>query len=432
MNHFSGYEDALQWMFKRLPMYQRIGSAAYRADLNNTIQLLDYLKHPERSFKSVHIAGTNGKGSVSHLLASILAEAGYKTGLYTSPHLRDFRERIRINGEMISQQAVVEFVEKHRVFFDEKDLSFFEMTVGLAFDYFAEQKVDVAVIETGMGGRLDSTNLIQPLLSVITNIGLDHTQYLGADLQSIAMEKAGIIKNGVPVVIGQTQAESKPVFEAKAAEAAAPIIFADSLFDANRVDTSDKQMQVFDIWKNNELYIEQQEIPLLGHYQKKNLITAVCAADMLRKTFDIDLKDIRGGIETVVRSTGLSGRWQVISRNPPAIADTGHNVDGIREVVFQLRLMQFNQLHFVLGMVNDKSIEAVLNLLPRHANYYFCKADIPRGLDANVLAEKAFELGLRGRVYESVRSAYFSALNAARPDDLVFVGGSTFVVAEVV
>lgn len=432
MNHFSGYEETLQWMFNRLPMYQRIGSAAYRADLDNTIQLLDYLQHPERSFKSVHIAGTNGKGSVSHLLASILAEAGYKTGLYTSPHLRDFRERIRINGEMISQQAVVEFVEKHKTFFDEKDLSFFEMTVGLAFDYFAEQKVDVAIIETGMGGRLDSTNLIQPILSVITNIGLDHMQYLGSDLQSIAKEKAGIIKNGVPVVIGQTQAETKPVFEAKAAEAGAPIVFADRVFDANRVDTSDKQMQVFDIWKNSELFIEQQEIPLLGHYQQKNLITAICAVDMLLRTFQIDLKDIRGGIETVVRSTGLSGRWQVISRNPLAIADTGHNVDGIKEVVFQLRLMQFNQLHFVLGMVNDKSIEAVLNLLPRHATYYFCKADIPRGLDANVLAEQAFELGLRGRVYESVRSAYFSALNAARPDDLVFVGGSTFVVAEVV
>ncbi|HQO50088.1 MAG TPA: Mur ligase family protein, partial [Bacteroidales bacterium] len=339
---------------------------------------------------------------------------------------------IRINGEMISQQAVVEFVEKHRAFFEKKDLSFFEMTVGLAFDYFAKQKVDVAIIETGMGGRLDSTNLIQPILSVITNIGLDHVQYLGSDLQSIAKEKAGIIKNGVPVVIGQTQAETKPVFEAKAAEAGAPIVFADRVFDANRVDTSDKQMQVFDIWKNSELFIEQQEIPLLGHYQQKNLITAICAVDMLLRTFQIDLKDIRGGIETVVRSTGLSGRWQVISRNPLAIADTGHNVDGIKEVVFQLRLMQFNQLHFVLGMVNDKSIEAVLNLLPRHATYYFCKADIPRGLDANVLAEQAFELGLRGRVYESVRSAYFSALNAARPDDLVFVGGSTFVVAEVV
>jgi len=429
---FANYEDTLKWMFNKLPMYQRIGGAAYKADLNNTILLLDHLNHPEKQFKTVHIAGTNGKGSVSHMLASILAECGYKTGLYTSPHLRDFRERIRINGQMISQEYVMDFVKRHVSKFEEMDLSFFEMTVGMAFQYFADEKVDVAIIETGMGGRLDSTNVIQPLLSVITNISLDHTQYLGTTLEAIAAEKAGIIKQGVLVVIGQTQAETTAVFENKALEMNAPIVFADRVFDANRLQTSDVQVQSFDVWKNSQLYFEELELPLLGAYQQKNLVTAICAADMLKVHFQLDEKDIRYGLEAVVRNTGLSGRWQVVSRNPLAIADTGHNVDGIREVIYQIRLMQFNQLHFVLGMVNDKSIEDILQLLPRHATYYFCKADIPRGLDAEALASQAFEIGLRGRVYESVRSAYFSALNAARPDDLVFVGGSTFVVAEIV
>lgn len=429
---FANYEDTLKWMFNKLPMYQRIGGAAYKADLNNTILLLDHLNHPEKQFKTIHVAGTNGKGSVSHMLASILAECGYKTGLYTSPHLRDFRERIRINGQMISQESVMDFINCHVSKFDEMDLSFFEMTVGMAFQYFADEKVDVAIIETGMGGRLDSTNVIQPLLSVITNISLDHTQYLGTTLEAIAAEKAGIIKQGVPVVIGQTQAETTAVFENKALEMNAPIVFADRVFDANKLQTSDKQIQSFDVWKNSQLYFEELELPLLGTYQQKNLVTVVCAADMLKVHFNLDDKDIRYGLEAVVRNTGLSGRWQVVSRNPLAIADTAHNVDGIREVVFQIRLMQFNQLHFVLGMVNDKSIEAMLQMLPRHAIYYFCKADIPRGLAAEELANQAFEIGLRGRVYDSVRSAYFSALNAARPDDLVFVGGSTFVVAEIV
>lgn len=426
------YDETLKWMFDKLPMYQRIGGAAYKADLTNTLLFTEYLGHPEMGFRSVHIAGTNGKGSVSHMLASVLAEAGYKTGLYTSPHLRDFRERIRINGQMISQEAVIDFIEKHKQKCEEIQLSFFEMTVGMAFSWFAEQKVDVAVIETGMGGRLDSTNVIQPLLSIITNIGLDHTQYLGNSLAEIAIEKAGIIKKGIPVVIGQTQAETKSVFEVKALENDAPIYFADRIFDANRLQTSDQQVQFFDVWKDSNMFLERLELPLLGHYQQKNVVTASCALSLLQKDLQISGKDIRYGLEAVVRNTGLNGRWQVISRNPLAIADTGHNVDGIKEVVFQLRLMQFNQLHFVLGMVNDKSIDEMLQLLPRHAVYYFCKADIPRGLDAGVLAEKAFEIGLRGRVYDSVRGAYFSALNAARPDDLVFVGGSTFVVAEVV
>lgn len=426
------YKQTLSWMFEKLPMYQRIGGAAYKADLNNTIELLELLNQPQHAFKSVHIAGTNGKGSVSHLLASVFQEAGFKTGLYTSPHLRDFRERIRINGAMIPEENVISFIHQYADQFEKIGLSFFEMTVGMAFNYFREEKVDIAIIETGMGGRLDSTNLVEPLLSVITNIGMDHMQFLGDTIEKIAFEKAGIIKKNTPVVIGQWQSETIGVFEAKASQMSSPLIVADKKFDANRLQTLDQNMQVFDIWKDSQLFIEKLELPLLGHYQQKNLITVMAAIDQLMTAFDIPLDTIRDGLEAVVRNTGLAGRWQIVSRNPVAIADTGHNADGIKEIVFQLRLMQYKQLHFVLGVVNDKSVETMLQLLPRHAIYYFCKADIPRGMPAAELAEKAFESGLRGRVYGSVRDAFFSALNAARPDDLVFVGGSTFVVAEIV
>lgn len=426
------YQETLQWMFDKLPMYQRIGGAAYKANLNNTIQLLELLNQPQKKFKTVHIAGTNGKGSVSHLIASVLQDAGYKTGLYTSPHLKDFRERIRINGEMIPTENVTNFIDKYRSEFEKMELSFFEMSVGMAFQYFADEKVDVAIIETGMGGRLDSTNIIQPLLSVITNIGYDHMQFLGNTLPLIAAEKAGIIKHKTPVIIGETQIEVKTVFDEKAAQMQSKITFADHIFDANKMQTADSSVQIFDIWKDSNLYIDQLEISLLGAYQKKNIITAVCALDHLKQHFEISETDIRDGFANVVRKTGLMGRWQIMCRNPLAIADTGHNVDGLKEVVYQLRMMHYDHLHFVLGVVNDKSIDAMLQLLPRQATYYFCKADIPRGLAAEILAEQAFEIGLRGRVYDSVRDAYFSALNAARPSDLVFVGGSTFVVAEVV
>ncbi|MDP2236363.1 MAG: folylpolyglutamate synthase/dihydrofolate synthase family protein [Bacteroidales bacterium] len=426
------YRETLSWMFAKLPMYQRIGAAAYKADLSNTIKLLELLGEPQKSFRSIHIAGTNGKGSVSHMLASILHSAGYKTGLYTSPHLKDFRERIRINGEMISENKVISFIESHKDDFEKMELSFFEMTVGMAFQHFKEENIDIAIIETGMGGRLDSTNLVMPLLSIITNIGYDHTQFLGETLEKIAAEKAGIIKPKIPVIIGQTQFETKAVFEEKAAALNTPIIFADYVFDANKLETADKQVQSFDIWKNSLLYLEHLEIPLLGSYQQKNLITVMCAVDQIKKHFNIEEKDIRDGLGAVVRNTGLMGRWQILGRNPMVVADTAHNKDGIKEVAFQLRLMQFRQLHFVLGMVNDKAIDDLLQMLPRHAIYYFCKADIPRGMPAEEIATKAFEFGLRGKVYDSVRDAYFSALNAARTDDMVFVGGSTFVVAEVV
>lgn len=426
------YQETLEWMYKQLPMYQRIGAAAYKADLNNTIALLDMLGNPQHRFKSVHVAGTNGKGSTSHMLASIFQEAGYKTGLYTSPHLRDFRERIRINGEMIPEDHVVEFIEKHQEFFQTQGLSFFEMTVGMAFDYFANEKVDIAIVEVGMGGRLDSTNLISPELSIITNIGLDHVQFLGDTLEKIAFEKAGIIKEGIPVVIGETQSETHQVFEDKAMECHSPIFFADQIFDCDKVHIESLTQQEYDIWKNSELYLEACTIPLMGNYQKKNLTTVMCAADLLRKQFELSDDDIRDGVANVIRNTHLMGRWQILNQDPLTIADTGHNVDGIREVVSQLAEMTYNRLHFVIGMVNDKDIDHVLQLLPHNCEYYFCKADIPRGLDANILAEKAFELGLRGSVYNSVRDAYRSAINAARFDDVIFVGGSNFIVAEVV
>ena len=366
------------------------------------------------------------------MLASIFQEAGYKTGLYTSPHLRDFRERIRINGEMIPQDKVVEFIEKHQNEFEKMGLSFFEMTVGMAFDYFSNEQVDIAIVEVGMGGRLDSTNLITPEISVITNIGLDHVQFLGDTLEKIAGEKAGIIKNNIPVVIGETQSETHQVFEDKAAECHSPIYFADQIFDCDKIHIESMDKQEYDIWKNNDLYLEACDMPLMGNYQKKNLATVMCAADLLRDKFQLNEEHLRDGIANVIRNTHLMGRWQILSHDPLAIADTGHNVDGIREVISQLAEMSYNKLHFVIGMVNDKDIDHVLQLLPHNCEYYFCKADIPRGLDANILAGKAFELGLRGKVYDSVRDAFQSAINNASVDDVVFVGGSNFIVAEVV
>ena len=426
------YQETLEWMFNKLPMYQRIGAAAYKADLNNTIQLLDLLDNPHNSFKSVHVAGTNGKGSVSHTLASVFQEAGYKTGLYTSPHLRDFRERIRINGEMIPEENVVQFIDNYKDKFEAMELSFFEMTVGMAFDYFRMEKVDIAIVEVGMGGRLDSTNLITPELSIITNIDFDHTKFLGDTRAKIAYEKAGIIKPGIPVVIGETHPETEQVFIDKAKECGSPIYFADQIFDCDKIYFESFTEQKFDVWKNSELYMEALEIPLMGNYQQKNLTTVMCAIDLLRNKFNLSDDDIRDGIGKVIRNTHLMGRWQILCKDPLTIADTGHNVAGITEVVRQLAEMHYGKLHFVLGIVNDKDIDSVLQLLPRGAEYYFCKADIPRGLDANILAEKAFDMGLRGQVFESVSHAYRSAVNNARFGDVVFIGGSNFTVAEVV
>ena len=426
------YSETLNWMFNKLPMYQRIGASAYKADLNTTINIINYLDNPQDSFKSIHIAGTNGKGSTSHSLASVFQEAGYKTGLYTSPHLRDFRERIRINGEMIPENEVVDFIGKHKDKLEELELSFFEMTVAMAFDYFRKEKVDIAIIEVGMGGRLDSTNVIKPELCVITNISLDHVKFLGENEEEIAAEKAGIIKPEIPVVIGETQEGSKDVFIKTAKEKNSPIFFADKIMDCRKDSTYSLDYQQFDIYKNNESYLKELKYPLLGNYQKKNLATVICALDILRDSFKIEEKHIIDGLANVIKNTSLMGRWQVINKNPLAIADTGHNVAGINEVNRQLAETKYNKLHFVLSVVNDKDIDGILQLLPKEAEYYFCKADIPRGLSADILFEKATNSGLTGKVYESVRNAYSSALANAQEGDLVFVGGSNFTVAEVV
>ena len=426
------YSETLNWMFNKLPMYQRIGASAYKADLNTTINIINYLDNPQDSFKSIHIAGTNGKGSTSHSLASVFQEAGYKTGLYTSPHLRDFRERIRINGEMIPENEVVDFIEKHKDKLEELELSFFEMTVAMAFDYFRKEKVDIAIIEVGMGGRLDSTNVIKPELCVITNISLDHVKFLGENEEQIAAEKAGIIKPEIPVVIGETQEGSKDVFIKTAKEKNSPIFFADKIMDCRKDSTYSLDYQQFDIYKNNESYLKELKYPLLGNYQKKNLATVICALDILRDSFKIEERHIIDGLANVIKNTSLMGRWQVINKNPLAIADTGHNVAGINEVNRQLAETKYNKLHFVLSVVNDKDIDGILQLLPKEAEYYFCKADIPRGLSADILFEKATNSGLKGKVYESVRNAYSSALANAQEGDLVFVGGSNFTVAEVV
>ncbi len=426
------YNETLNWMFNKLPMYQRIGAAAYKANLDTTIEILNYLNNPQDKFKSVHIAGTNGKGSTSHSLASVFQEAGYKTGLYTSPHLRDFRERIRINGDMIPETDVVTFIEKHKRKLEELELSFFEMTVAMAFDYFSKEKVDIAIIEVGMGGRLDSTNVIKPELSIITNISLDHVKFLGDNEEKIAIEKAGIIKSDIPVVVGETQESCKNVFIETAKERKSPIYFADHIFECKANDSTSIEYNNFNIYKNNNLYLKNLSFPLLGNYQKKNLLTIICALDILRNIFNIEEHHICEGLKKIVKNTGLMGRWQLINTNPLAIADTGHNVAGIKEVTEQLKNTEFKNLHFVLSVVNDKDIEGILELLPKYAEYYFCKADIPRGLDANLLAEKARMCGLKGEVYDSVKQAYQSACKNATFGDLVFVGGSNFTVAEVV
>jgi dihydrofolate synthase/folylpolyglutamate synthase len=428
------YRETLDWLYSCLPVYQRIGGAAYKSDLQTTIDLLDALGNPQHRFKAVHIAGTNGKGSVSHITASVLQEAGYKTGLYTSPHLKDFRERIKLNGVPLPEDYVVAFVKKNGGIFRQLKPSFFEMTVAMAFDYFAARGVDVAVLETGMGGRLDSTNLCQPVVTAITNIGYDHTKFLGETLREIATEKAGIIKKNVPLVVGRRQAETETVFENAAQLNNAPLIFAEDNIELKRVTGSNSNDIFYDIWVGNLLYAGAVNFPLAGNYQKENIATAMQIIFTLNdmKLFRLDKKDIVEGIEQTVNNTGLEGRWQILSKNPLTIADTAHNIDGIKAVTQQLRETDYDKLHFVLGMVNDKNHEEILSLLPKGAQYYFCSPDIPRALDAETLSLKAIEAGLNGYVYPSVRHAYNSAVNNAGIRDLVFVGGSTFVVSEVI
>ena len=428
------YKETLNWLFSQLPMYQRVGKAAYKADLDTTIQLLEKLGNPQDKFKVLHVAGTNGKGSVAHMLASILQEAGYRTGLYTSPHLKDFRERIKINGEMIPEEKVVEFVVKHKDTFDQLQPSFFEMTVAMAYDHFAKEKIDFAVLETGMGGRLDSTNVSNPVVSVITNIGHDHIQFFGDDAEKIAREKAGIIKNGIPVVVGEKQHGISEIFEEIANGKNTSIIYADEHFDLKPIQRRDKTKLFYDVWYNNEMYIENLISPLLALYQIKNIKTSLQVIELLNvnKTISITRKDIADGIERTIENTNLMGRWQILSTNPLTICDTGHNPEGIQAVIDQINQTRFSHLHFVFGMVNDKIPEKILYLLPKDATYYFCKPDIPRGMDANELREHAFKAGLNGKSYSSVTEALNVAVNNAGVNDLVFVGGSTFVVAEII
>ena len=403
------YQETIKWMFNQLPMYQLQGASAYKKDLTNAHLLSQHLHNPERAIKCIHVAGTNGKGSTSHMLASILQEAGYTVGLYTSPHLKDFRERIKINGHVITEHFVTDFIKTHKSFFESNDMSFFEMTVGLAFAYFAQQKVEIAIIEVGMGGRLDATNIITPLVSVITNIGLDHTQFLGNTLEAIAFEKAGITKPNVPVVIGEYTSKTKAVFINKALECRSEIYFA------------------------SDLVTENLPSDLLGDYQTPNKKTVVQTIAILnsQKEFEINSNAIQTGLLQVVKNTGLQGRWQQLSTYPKVICDTAHNKNGLEVVLNQISKEKFTALHMVLGVVNDKDLDEILPLFPKKANFYFCKPDIPRGLDAKILQQKAILFGLAGQVYSSVSEAYHAAAKNAAKSDFIYIGGSTFVVAEI-
>ena len=388
-------------------MFQRQGSTAYKKDLTNIKAFCKVLHEPQNSYPSVHVAGTNGKGSTSHMIASVLQTAGYKVGLYTSPHLKDFRERIRINGQPIDETTVIDFIETHQSFLEHQQLSFFELTVGMAFKYFSTQEVDIAVIEVGLGGRLDSTNIIKPLVSVITNIGLDHTQYLGETLKEIAFEKGGIIKRETPVVIGEFQEEVIEVFQDLAKAVDAPIFIAEYLI--------------------NETF----ETDLLGVYQLKNIKTAVQCLRLLGQIgLEIDMDQVVNGLKNVSQNTGLKGRWQLLGENPKVICDTAHNREGLSLVISQVQQENFDNLHIVLGVVNDKDLKDILSLLPKNATYYFCKPDIPRGLSAELLKNEGLAYGLYGDVFESVAAAYQDAKQKAAKDDLIYIGGSTFVVAE--
>lgn len=401
------YSETVAWLFNKLPMYQNIGALAYKKDLTNTITLANYLENPEKMLTCIHVAGTNGKGSTSHLLASVLYEAGYKVGLYTSPHLKDYRERIKVNGKEISEEFVIEFVAKNKRFFEENSLSFFEMTVGLAFDYFAKQKTDINIIEVGMGGRLDSTNIITPIVSVITNIGFDHTQFLGNTLQKIAFEKAGIIKKHTPVVIGEYTPETKEVFCDVAKKNNATLFFA-----------------------SDEIHKEYPS-ELLGNYQKYNKKTVLQTLEVIKNQFYANEEAIQKGFLNVIKNTGLQGRWQQISNNPKAICDTAHNAHGLKIVLNQIQNEKYNTLRIVLGVVNDKDLSEILPLFPKDAYYYFCKPNISRGLDAKLLQEKAQQYRLEGKIYSSVSTAYKRALDDSDKDDFIYIGGSTFVVAEI-
>ena len=430
------YKETCEYLYNQMPMFERQGASGYKEGLSNTLALDEHLGHPHLSYKTIHVGGTNGKGSVSHTIAAVLQESGYRVGLYTSPHLVDFRERIRINGTPVSQQYVVNFVEEHRSFFEPLHPSFFEVTTAMAFKYFQEMNVDIAVIEVGLGGRLDCTNIIQPLVSVITNISFDHTQFLGDTLAKIAGEKAGIIKTHTPVVIGETNAETRPVFEAKARELNAPIIFADD------------KPQVLSAVPLNEggmryhlKFMGKLEGDLGGIYQKQNMNTALFALEEVRKlgylasaiegkTFDRCRYELKSGISNVAKLTGLRGRWETVNQTPKVVCDTGHNVGGWMYLSRQLANVQCQQMHIIFGMVDDKDIDKVLDLLPKHAKFYFTKAQTKRALNENVVMEKAKEHGIEGNAYHTVNEAYKAAYRSASANDFIFVGGSSYIVGD--
>lgn len=426
------YAETVDYLFNRLPMFSRIGAAAYRKDLDNTWQLAEFAGNPERRFRSVHIAGTNGKGSTSHMLAAIFQQAGYKTGLYTSPHLKDFRERIRINGEFITEDAVVDFVQRISPKAEEMDPSFFEISVIMAFDYFARQNVDIAIVEVGLGGRLDSTNIITPELSVITNIGFDHMNLLGNTLAAIAFEKAGIIKPRIPVVIGEYHSETAPIFEQRAHEEQAPIRFADkhhyiSDWTYNRHSLI-AEVATSPVADDKQYYT----LDLPGIYQTKNLLTVLEAVTILKdQGWDLPNQTVERALKQVKKLTGLHGRWEIIREHPDVVLDVAHNEDGVRQLLRQIEVTDHEELHLVIGMVRDKDISRVLALLPRNASYYFTRAHIPRALPEQELAAQANAAGLKGLAYPSVPEALAAAKTHAKPKDLVVVFGSVFVVAEV-
>ena len=425
------YKETIEYLYSQLPVYHRIGKAAYKGNLNNTIALDEYFGQPHRKFMSVHIAGTNGKGSVSHMIASVLQEAGYKTGLYTSPHLKDYRERIKINGAMIPEEEVVVFVEKNRDILHSVGASFFEMSVAMAFDYFARSEVDVAVIEAGLGGRLDSTNIISPLLSVITNIGHDHMDLLGDTLEKIAGEKAGIIKNNVPLVIGEKNDITKNVFIEKSSQMGSELFFAGDLFEC-RLEEMDMKAgsRKYYLIQSDRAEKISGETPMGGNYQSKNIPVVACATSVLRRHFEITLENLVNGIKNTVLNTGLQGRWQVLGMDPLIICDTGHNKEGLEYVIDQVNSIRKRKLHFIVGFVNDKDLSGVLHFFPREAIYYFTKASVPRALDENMLKNEALKYGLMGESFENVELALRAARQNSTIEDMIFIGGSTFIVAD--
>ena len=427
------YEATIEYLYSQLPMFSRIGAAAYKTDLHNTIELCNSLDNPQQKFKCIHIAGTNGKGSTSHMLAAILQEAGYKTGLYTSPHLKDFRERIKINGKMISREFVVDFVEQTKAVSEQIQPSFFELTVAMAFEYFAKEKVDIAVIETGLGGRLDSTNIITPILSIITNIGYDHMDILGNTLEKIATEKAGIIKPAVPAIIGEYLPQTKDIFINKAKQENAPVYFAQDEFDVSSINYTPQFLNC-EVTNNEQHLTKSFQLDLNGLYQTKNICTVLCAAGILKEQgFTINKEDEKLALMQVKQTTGLYGRWDVISNNPTIILDVAHNEDGIKQLLLQLSVVQRSPsaVHFITGFVKDKDINKVLAILPKNAHYYFSNAHIDRAMPHTEVLEKAKQFGLNGESYSDVNTAIQAAIQKAAADDIIIVCGSIFLVAEV-